>query len=257
MSYPEFKNRVDFREWLQFQNPTTIKDYCKEKFLERKREKGLVYSMTQVELRTLPDVPNLNHLNKIFKDYYTFCYMLGFKNKHRKFSDLGAIEPIKSYNNTIYVDTREQKPLDIDCKVSSRALRFGDYTLDDKELSGNLYIERKSLSDLIGTISKGFERFEREILKSVECNAYLVILVEEDLSKALEFNKLAWINKFTKAQPYFIFHRIRELIQKYPTIQFLFVPGRREAARITKTILYQGKYLKDFDLQYLMDSNLL
>jgi hypothetical protein len=257
MDFPVFQNKNELREWFQLQHPNTIKEYCKETFLKRKKEKGLIYTPTQVELRSLPEFPSLSHLNKIFKDYYTFCYLLGFKNKHRRFSDLTTFEPVSNYDKIVYIDSREQKPLDINNLAEVKALKFGDYTLSCKETSGNTYIERKSLTDLIGTISKGYERFTAEIERSIEAKAHLIILVEEDLNKALMFDKLTWINKFTKAKPHYIFHKIRDLIQTYPTIQFVFVPGRVEAARVVKHILYNGKFLQTFDLQYLFDSNVL
>ena len=43
-----------------------------------------------------------------------------------------------------------------------KKLDYGDYTLHDEELAVGCYIERKSINDLIGTMSGGLERFKKE-----------------------------------------------------------------------------------------------
>ena len=64
----------------------------------------------------------------------------------------------------VYVDTREQKPLKFELPTESRALKFGDYALSNKDLTCNCCVERKSLADFISTISVlNFERFQREV----------------------------------------------------------------------------------------------
>lgn len=77
----------------------------------------------------------------------------------------------------ILVDTREQWPLDFsnyDCVIEAGTLTTADYSL--KGLETVAAIERKSENDLLGSLTQGRERFERELarlrgysLKAVVC----------------------------------------------------------------------------------------
>ena len=100
-------------------------------------------------------------------------------------------------------------------EIENMALKFGDYAFSSSTATCNCYIERKSLADLIGTMSGGYERFIKEIKRAEESKAYLVILVEDSLQNALSFKYLPYISKKIKATPEFIFHRVRDIIQKY------------------------------------------
>lgn len=65
----------------------------------------------------------------------------------------------------VLIDTREQAPLrfppdlGVDCGVAS--LPAGDYSV--RGYTSLIALERKSVSDLIGTLTKGRERFENEL----------------------------------------------------------------------------------------------
>lgn len=77
----------------------------------------------------------------------------------------------------IVIDTREQAPLDFskyNCTVETGTLATADYSLQGLETLAA--IERKSEDDLLGSLTQGRERFERELarlrgfsLKSVVC----------------------------------------------------------------------------------------
>ena len=122
----------------------------------------------------------------------------------------------------------------------------------------NCYIERKSLADFISTLSTlNYERFCREIERAGEQDANLIILVEESLSKALSFPFLPHISKKIKATPEFVFHNVRQLIQEYPSIQFLFVKGMQESSRLIQRIFICGGMHKEIDLQLAYDMKLL
>ena len=56
-----------------------------------------------------------------------------------------------------------------------------------------------------------------------------------------------------KATPDFIFNRVRALSQKFPTIQFLFVDGKKESARIIEKIFTSECIYKKIDLQLAYD----
>ena len=130
--------------------------------------------------------------------------------------------------------------------------------MNDKKKTRNTYIERKSVPDLIGTLSSGLERFKNEINRAAEQKAYMVILVERNLSDCLAFNRLKHVyKKNTRVTPDFIFHNVRDLIQEFSHIQFLFVNGRGECVRIVKKLLLSGALKERYDLQLAYDLKLL
>ena len=149
----------------------------------------------------------------------------------------------------ILIDTREQKPLKFKRETVSQKLDYGDYAFSHSEHTCNCHIERKSLSDFIGTISGGHDRFINELERAKDNGAYLIVLVEEALTNALSFQYLPHISKKIRATPEFIFHRVRDLIQEYPNIQFLFVNGRKESSRIVELIFTCECSYKKIDLQ--------
>jgi ERCC4-type nuclease len=65
----------------------------------------------------------------------------------------------------ILIDTREQRPLrfppelEVDCGAAT--LPAGDYSV--RGFTSLIALERKSVADLIGTLTKGRERFENEL----------------------------------------------------------------------------------------------
>jgi len=82
----------------------------------------------------------------------------------------------------IIEDTREQKPLDFtpyaQCGISveRRRLRTGDYSVAGYEPF--VLIERKSLQDLVGTLTRDRERFMREIYDRAPFYAVRHLVVE-------------------------------------------------------------------------------
>jgi len=217
----DFNNKRNLKSWLKGVSMEKAKKYCKGLLTKRKREKGLVYTPTEVELRTLL-VPPIHYYELIFKGYYKLCESIGLENKFHYIPISLDAEEIFDEDHLIYIDSREQNPLQIkDFPTKVKGLKFGDYCLNDKDKTGNCYIERKSVPDLIGTLSAGLERFENEIKRAQEEDAYMVILVERKLEECLAFNKLPYVyKKNTRVTPDFIFHNVRNLIQKFPHIQF-------------------------------------
>jgi hypothetical protein len=117
--------------------------------LKRKEKKGLEYSPTQVELRTLL-VPPIQYYNELFGDYYELCEEIGLKNKHANSSEIIYSSEYAKPNCKIYINTREKMPLKFkDVETEVRTLKFGDYAFSDEAASCKCYIERKSVSDFI------------------------------------------------------------------------------------------------------------
>jgi hypothetical protein len=252
----DFNDKNNMKKWLKNQPIEEVKQYCKQLLIKRKELKGLTYSPTQIELRTIM-APSIIFYNQIFRNYYDMCSSIGLENK---FIDPNLL--INNFKNklnqkdTIYVDTREQSWLKFDTPFEIKTLSFGDYTCSNDNC--NCFIERKSLSDFISTLSvKNYDRFKNEIEKAKKNNSYIVVMVEETLSNALSFQYLPHISKKIKATPEYIFHNVRELLQSYDNIQFLFVDGRKEMTRLIEGIFASKCSYKKIDLQLAYDMKIL
>lgn len=86
----------------------------------------------------------------------------------------------------LLVDTREQKPFAFErfqVEVERATLPAGDYSLPGFE--DRVAIERKELNDLIGCLTSGRDRFERELskLRFYDLAAVVVEASLEDVSK--------------------------------------------------------------------------
>ena len=253
----DFVKKSNLGAWLASVKTDVAMSYCRDVLLKRQSSKNLVWSPTQVELRTLM-MPSIITYNKFFSDYYDLCSSLGFENKHElldPFETLNIFCYPKNENIFIRVDTREQRNLKFDYPIQVGKLDFGDYTAEG---TGNgIFVERKSLSDFIGTLSHGVDRFENEILRARSANAYLFIVVEESLRNAINFKDVPYINKQVRVSPSFIMHNVRALIQRYQHIQFVFVDGREKASRMVQTLLLSPVDLKKYDCQLLYDTKML
>lgn len=253
----DFNNKNNLRQWLAQQGDREKKNWCLEALSKRRRIKNLKYTPTQVELRSLM-LPSANYLNDLFGDYYKECKDIGFTNKYQSMNTPLATQPIDP-THKIIVDTREQSPLEFTNFDTVQAkLDEGDYALDDDRVTHKCRIERKSMGDLYGTISRaGHERFIREIERANVRKINFIVLIEEPLTALYQFKYQSICEGKVKASPEFIFHRIREIIQEYPFVQFLFVKDRFESARVIETIFKSdGKY-RFIDLQLAYDTELL
>lgn len=252
----DFNDKNNMKKWLKQQPIEKAQEYCKSLILKRKQDKNLLYSPSQVELRTIM-CPSVIFYNKIFNDYYDLCSSVGLTNKFIHPENITNQFKLKlTTRDTIYVDTREQSWLKFNIPFEIKTLPYGDYTSSNDNC--NCYIERKSLSDFISTLSvKNFDRFKNEIDRAKKSGAYLVVVVEEKLSNALSFQYLPHISKKIKATPEYIFHNVRELLQSYDNLQFLFVDGRVEMTRVIESIFTSNCFYKEVDLQLAYDLKLL
>ena len=252
----DFNDKNNMKKWLKSQQLENSKEYCIDLLKKRKKDKNLIYSPCQIELRTIMS-PSIVFYNKIFDDYYDVCSSLGLENKFIHPKNISNQFNFKlNKDDTIYVDTREQNWLKFNIPFEIKTLPYGDYTCSNDNC--NCYIERKSLSDFISTLSVGnLERFKKEIEKARQNQSYLVVVIEEKLQSALSFQYLPHISKKIKATPEFIFHNVRSLLQEYDNLQFLFVDGREEMKRTIEAILASKCFYKRVDLQLAYDLKLL
>lgn len=91
----------------------------------------------------------------------------------------------------IVQDSREQNPLnfhdDLIDGIDIMPLPVGDYGARYKMgYECPLIFERKSISDLFGTLTQGYKRFRKEILKAKDLEIKLIILIEGSLSDIYE-----------------------------------------------------------------------
>jgi len=99
----------------------------------------------------------------------------------------------------ILCDTREQNPLDFDHPYVEGTIRIalpvGDYCVEYKDAHRpSIYFERKSITDLFGTMGKGYKRFRREIQRSQEKKAELIIIIEGTVTDILRGTKYSQID---------------------------------------------------------------
>ncbi len=253
----EFADKNSLKRYLKEQ-PEAGRKWAIDWLAKRKAEKKLVYPPLQVELRSLfcPTTPYYNHVG----GYTSICRELGFQIRFE-----GAVPAAVPLDCPVVVDTREQKGKELRLQVPTvRAkINCGDYGLPVEKDKG-IYIERKSLSDFVGTLSdretrygdSNLARFTRELERAQEVGAYLILLVESDINQALDFRFEPHM-KHTKIRPEHVFHNLRDLFHRFPDFQALFVGGRVEAAKAVPALLSMGAAVKTFDLQAVYESGAL
>ncbi|TXH18015.1 MAG: hypothetical protein E6R03_02915 [Hyphomicrobiaceae bacterium] len=161
---------------------------------------------------------------------------------------------------TVIIDTREQAPYqfrtfkadakhktpsgivrDLFIPVEIATLKTADYSI--KGFESEIAIERKSLTDLFGTLGSGRERFERELERLSEFQiAHVVIEAswETVLCKPPERAKLS---------PKSVFRSINAWEQEFPTIHWQFMGMKAIAEHKTFRILERFWNQKQKSLQ--------
>lgn len=145
---------------------------------------------------------------------------------------------------TIIADTREVNPWCFDPKfaladkgkyynnvtVVREKLPTGDYSLSGYE--DKIAIERKgSLTELVGNLTSGRERFERELARSLSFS-YFYVVIESDFSKLMTKCYRSQMDAHAAVQS------VAALSQRY-NVPFLFAGNRMAAEYLTWSLLYQ------------------
>ena len=69
-------------------------------------------------------------------------------------------------------------------EIRREMLPVGDYMVAFSDgTRPPISFERKSLADLAGTLTKGYDRFKAELLRAKEANLTLMVIVEESLTE--------------------------------------------------------------------------
>lgn len=131
----------------------------------------------------------------------------------------------------ILVDSREQKPYWTGSKCAKTSLTVGDYTTAN--LLNRFHIERKSASDLYGTIIHNHGRFRREIIRAEEAKIRLVVVVETTRDK---FLALGWSRVALKMKPATL-DKVLTTIEGRYGIGFLWCKTRQHAINLVLATL--------------------
>lgn len=246
----DFENKNELKAWIK-KDPVKAKAWAIEFLKKRREEKHLSYAPSQVELRTLvcPSMPYYDSIG----GYYNITKALGYDDRYND-NDLKFI-PFGS-DVSIIQDTREQEPLKLSVKTEVAKVDAGDYALS-KAFDKGIYIERKSLNDYCGTMSKGNVRFRKELERATKRGHYIVMLVEATISDSQSLEYLPH-TKHVKASSIYIAKQLRDLLVDFPfSFQVVFVDGRIEAAQKLIKIFELGVQVKSIDLQNAYEKGLL
>lgn len=245
-----FNSKTNMALWMRQAKKEEAIELIKTIFNFRIAAKKLSKVPSQVELRSLETVPTITIINKTVGGYYDIMKSLPLKSG---FSAV-TLPKVATKDIKVAIDTREQRPLEL-TNTKSIKLDYGDYTAIGEDFS-NVFIDRKSLNDFVSTFTLHLKRFEKELIRAKEFGAYIVVLVEESFLAAKNFEQ-SYISKFTKVSSDHLFKNVRDLMQKYDNVQFLFADNRLVARNLVKKILLLKKEVKNIDLQYFYDMGLL
>jgi hypothetical protein len=246
-----FNSRENFLNWLKVATPDAIRAYVKQWMLDRKTSKGLVFAPSQVILRTA-NMVGVKYISTLFNlPYNVFVETLGFKARFSHYNWLTEKSTPQAAHK-ILVDSKEQLPLAFNVATETTGLLFADYALNDMDVSNHCFIERKSVNDLYKTLGNvaSFTRFNNELRRAKSAGAYIVVLVEDSIQGVID----APPQGERKVPHHVIFHNVRELMETYDNIQFLFVNNRDDASKAVERIFYSKGEFKKIDLQYLYDT---
>ena len=137
----------------------------------------------------------------------------------------------------IKIDTREQQPYQFkNSEVGT--LNIGDYSI--RGLEDHISIERKELNDLIGCLTNGRERFEKELYRGKALD-YFALVIESTLSDLINGNYRSQMNPKSAIQSLLAFSvRYR--------LPIFFTENRAYGQRITESLLY--KYATEIEKKY-------
>lgn len=246
----DFKSRINLRKYIENKPIEETVDYLSNYLKKRKETKNLIFAPGEFECRTLC-FPSITYIEKFYKNNITYKDICN-KSDLKCLFDYNVKLSFLNNNNEIICDTRENIFLKFD-NFKIKKLNYGDYNIEGSKI----FIERKSLIDATGTLSQGFERFEKEIVRCAADESYLIVLIEEKFEHLLSFSYLPHMKK-VKATEQFILSRIRQLLRKYPNnLQFLCVDNRAESIRVIKNIFNCQNNIKNIDLQWAYNNKLI
>lgn len=245
----DFNTKGNFLTWITT-GSEEVREYVLNLLVARAESKNTTIIPSHVELKSI-FAPSLSDCLSIFGGVAKFKNALNEKGLKMK---LETNPPqITEGELKVFIDTREQTPLSFK-NSEVKKLIVGDYCPNDSFFC-NVFVERKSIFDLAGTLTKGLERFEKEIQRTSELGAYLVVVTESSFIDALEYSPR---NSFSqKIGGAYLFNKIRKLMADYNNIQFVFSSNRFRSIELIERIFRMGEAAKTTDLEFLKDRGLL
>jgi ERCC4 domain len=246
----DFINKNNLKKYLENVSKEEGLNYLKNFLLKRKELKKYIYSPSHIELRTLC-FPSVKSFNKIYGigSYELICSELNLINRYDYKQEIKFID----INPEILIDTRENKLLSFGCDTEIRKLDVGDYAAINNP--HNIFIERKSIQDFIGSITSGFDRFSREMERAVKNDYYVIILIESKINNLFGFKHLGYLH--TEASADYVNKKMRDLLLKFPNIQICCVDGRRKASEFIINIYKLRNNPRTIDFQFYIDMGIL
>lgn len=138
----------------------------------------------------------------------------------------------------IAIDSREQRPYKFETPSMVETVPIGDYSLVG--LENNIAIERKELNDLIGCLTTGRERFERELHRGKSLD-YFALVIESSLSDIANGRYRSEMNPKSAIQSLLAFS-----VRYY--LPIFFCENREYGARVTESLLM--KYAANLEMKF-------
>ena len=139
----------------------------------------------------------------------------------------------------IIVDSREKKPL-FTKNIIKKCLKTGDYSFQINKIDYDdvFIIERKSMSDLIGSLNGGHERFAKELGRAQKIKHFFIIVEESYCSlRKMLYKGAEYLDKIKHS---YTVNKTRKIIQtlriKYD-IQIIFCNNRIESKLVIKELI--------------------
>lgn len=141
-------------------------------------------------------------------------------------------------NMKIAIDSREQLPYRFENPSEKATLQTGDYSIVGGEHL--IAIERKSIDDLIGCLTAGRDRFEKELHRGKALD-YFALVIEASLSD------LANGRYRSKMLPKAVIQSLLTFSVRF-ALPIFFVGNREYGARVTESLLV--KYAREIEKRY-------
>ena len=242
----DFTNYKQLIQWCESAPIEEVKPYIISCLKNRIKKKELKYGPSTIELFT-SSLPTIQLYKQFFGSYSKACEACGVKpmfganlttSFHSDFRDI-----------KIYIDTREQQPLEF--KNSEKLkLDVGDYAVGGDNYNYT-YVDRKSFGDFCSTMTVDYKRFRRELQRCRDLGCYLFIVTESNLYKMAERN----LYSPKRYNLDYAFHNMREIQSEYrDCCQFVFSGNRSNSQMLIPKLLVNGKNLWNTDIQYFLDS---
>ena len=138
----------------------------------------------------------------------------------------------------ILIDTREQRPYKFKTTSEVGTIPVGDYSICG--LEHLISVERKEINDLIGCLTTGRERFERELHRGKALD-YFCLVIEGNLSD------LANGRYKSKMLPKSAIQSLMAFSVRY-RLPIFFCENRKYGARVTESLLL--KYAREIEKHF-------